>query len=232
MRALIAHPHPAVADRLRHLLAQAHCISETVGDGLRVIRYAQRTRYAVIVMHMHLPHLDGVSACRELRLRGCQTPILLVADGCTVEDGVKGLDAGADDCLSMPFEPSEFVARVRALIRRDWTHRSSVVHVGPIELDTVTRQASVAGTSLHLTPREYALLEALATREGRPLTRQYILESVWNDDRSYSNTVDVFVAQLRRKLRPYGADSLIRTVRGVGYMLSADDFLAGEGVDG
>jgi two-component system copper resistance phosphate regulon response regulator CusR len=145
---------------------------------------------------------------------------MLTARG-SVDDRVRGLEAGADDYLPKPFEFPELLARVRALVRRERMHRTRVIEVVDLEIDTGLRRVARAGQEVPLTPREYSLLEALAVHEGQVLTREVIQERVWMDEDSYSNTVDVYIGMLRRKVDDNHPQKLIHTVRGVGYTLRA-----------
>jgi two-component system copper resistance phosphate regulon response regulator CusR len=136
---------------------------------------------------------------------------------------VQGLEAGADDYLAKPFEFPELLARVRALVRRDKVHRARVIRVADLEIDTAMRRVTRGGTAIPLSHREYDLLEALAASEGRVLTREVIQERIWRDEESYSNTVDVYIGLLRKKIDAGSDVKLIQTVRGLGYTLRRPD---------
>ena len=144
----------------------------------------------------------------------------------TIANRVEGLGLGADDYLPKPFDFNELLARVRALLRRDQIHKSRVIQIADLEIDPAARQVRRGGQEILLTPREFALLEALARNEGRALTRDYILERVWGNDESYSNTVSFHVASLRKKIDAEHAVKLIQTVHGIGYALRGPE---GEG---
>jgi two-component system copper resistance phosphate regulon response regulator CusR len=137
----------------------------------------------------------------------------------TITDKVRGLDAGADDYLPKPFDFQELMARVRALLRRDKMHRTRVIHVGDLEIDTGQRRVLRAGKEIALTNREYDLLEALAANEGKILTRDAIQERVWMNEEAFSNTVNVYIGMLRKKIDVNHDVKLIHTVHGVGYTL-------------
>src|SRR5437763_1178090 len=162
---------------------------------------------------------DGWSVCEALRIRRNPVPILMLTARGAVEDRVRGLNTGADDYLPKPFDFNELLARVRALLRRDQIHKSGSLQIADLEIDSTTRQVRRGGRELVLTPREFSLLEALARNEGRTLTREHILERVWGDDESYSNTVSFHVASLRKKVDTEDAVKLIHTVHGIGYVL-------------
>ncbi|MCX6360700.1 MAG: response regulator transcription factor [Armatimonadetes bacterium] len=221
MRLLIVEDDPDIAEVVRRGLAAGGFDVDVAADGETGLRAAQEHEYAAVLLDIMLPGLNGWEVCRRLRSGRRATPILMLTARDAVEDRVKGLDLGADDYLPKPFELQELLARVRALVRRDRVHRTRVIQVGDVAIDTGARQVTVGGREVHLTTREYTLLEALASHEGRPLTREYILERVWSDDESYSNTVDVYIGQLRRKIDGGRKPSLIQTLHGVGYVLKA-----------
>ena len=171
-----------------------------------------------------LPRLDGLSVLKEARNRAVPTPILVVTARGGVADKVKGLDLGADDYLTKPFSFDEFLARVRALLRRSSSQREPVLRVADLALDPATREVTRAGRRITLTSREYALLEYFLRSRGRVLTRPMLAEHVWGlDFDSESNLIDVYVGYLRRKIDSGGERRLLHTVRGAGYVLKADD---------
>jgi two-component system response regulator MprA len=176
-----------------------------------------------VILDVRLPGLDGMEVARRTRAKGSQVPILMLTARDGVTDRVQGLDAGADDYLVKPFAYEELAARLRALSRRaGGTTRepSSRLVAGPIELDELTRSVTVDGRSVELTRREFALLECLLRHAGQVLTRDQLLDMAWPFSAAVTpNTVDAFVAFLRRKLGPAGAPRL-QTIRGVGYRLA------------
>jgi DNA-binding response OmpR family regulator len=193
---------------------------EVADDGLAGWELAKEGGYALILLDLMLPGLDGLELCRRLRARRDRTPILMLTARDAVPERVKGLEAGADDYLPKPFAFEELLARVRALLRREGVNKSSVIQIRDLEIDTTARRVLRSGEELALTPREYSLLEALAKNEGRALTREVILDRVWSDEgRTGSNTVDVYITMLRRKIDTDVAVKLIHTVHGVGYVL-------------
>jgi two-component system, OmpR family, response regulator len=196
-------------------------VATTGADGLEM---ATSTDYDVIVLDVVIPAPDGLEVCRLLRQRGRWAPILLLTARGSIEDRVNGLDAGADDYLAKPFSVSELRARVRALSRRSPRERTTPLEVGDLHLDPAERVVTRAGAVVALSPREFALLELLMRRPGEVLTRQEILEAVWEGaQEGSSNVVDVYVRYLREKLdRPFGRNT-IETVRGAGYRLRAPD---------
>src|SRR5262249_32791533 len=188
-------------------------------DGTTGFRKAVEQEYAVIVLDLMLPGRDGWSICEELRARRIATPILMLTARDAVGDRVRGLELGADVYLPKPFDFSELLARVRALLRRERVHKAGIIRIADLEIDTAHARVRRAGEEVTLTRREYSLLEALAANEGRVLTRETILDRVWEDAESYSNTVDVHIGTLRKKIDAGHAQKLIHTVHGTGYML-------------
>ncbi len=169
-----------------------------------------------------------MQVCEALRAQGSQIPILMLTARDSVPDRVRGLDLGADDYLPKPFEFPELLARVRALLRRDRVHRSRVIQVDDLVIDTGQRRVTRAGVEVGLSHREYELLEALAAHESQVLTREVTQERIWMDEDSYSNTVDVYIGMLRKKVDVGHARKLIQTVRGLGYTLRVPDAEAGQ----
>src|SRR5216117_451229 len=185
---------------------------------------AEAHPYDAIVLDVMLPGRDGFETCRELRKAGVWAPVLMLTARDSVGDRVAGLDAGADDYLTKPFSFAELLARLRALSRRGGVERPAQLAVGDLVLDPATRQAWRGDAEIHLSPKEFALLEAFMRRPGQVLSRLQLIEHAW--DFAYenrSNVVDVYVRYLREKVdRPFGTKS-IETVRGVGYRLREDE---------
>jgi two-component system OmpR family response regulator len=181
---------------------------------------ATENEYGVIVLDVMLPGMDGFQLCRRLRESGSWAPVLMLTARDGVTDRIRGLDAGADDYLVKPFSLLELAARLRALARRDGRGRPPVLAEGDLRLDPARKQAWRAEAELHLSPKEYSLLEFFLRHPGRVLTRSQIIEAVW--DFAYdggSNVVDQYVNYLRRKIdAPFGRRDL-ETVRGMGYRL-------------
>lgn len=219
MAILLVEDEAAIAAVVRQGLEQARYVVETAADGPSGLELALEERHSLIILDIMLPGMDGFAVCKALRARRITTPILMLTARDEVEDRVAGLEIGADDYLPKPFAFAELLARVQALLRRDKVHKSRVIRIADLEIDTRLRRVSRAGRDVGLTPREYDLLEALAAHEGRTLTRDAILERIWQDEESYSNTVDVHVMALRRKIDAGQAVKLIQTVYGVGYVL-------------
>jgi two-component system copper resistance phosphate regulon response regulator CusR len=219
VRILLIEDDEVIAAAVKRGLEEARLQVDVAEDGTSGLRMAREGLYGLVVLDLMLPGTNGWAVCEALRSRRDTTPILMLTARDGVEDRVRGLEAGADDYLPKPFHFAELLARVRALLRRDKIHRRRVIRIADLEIDTAAGQARRAGQDLHLTPREYTLLEALASHEGRVLTREMIQDRVWQDEDSYSNTVDVHITYLRRKVDAEHPVKLIHTVRGAGYLL-------------
>jgi two-component system OmpR family response regulator len=176
--------------------------------------------YDAVVLDVMLPGVDGFSVCEELRRRPGWLPVLMLTARADVADRIRGLDAGADDYLVKPFDFGELLARLRALVRRSPTERPAALEVGDLRLDSATRTVTRAAREVELTAREYEVLELLVRHAGRVVSRPRLLEEIWADDYDGSaNIVDVYVGYLRKKLEDPSGPRLIRTVRGVGFVL-------------
>lgn len=223
MRILVIEDDAIIAGLIRKGLEHARFEVQVRADGVTGLSAAREGVYQLIILDVMLPGIDGWSLCRALRERRDTTPVLMLTARDSIDDRVRGLEGGADDYLPKPFDFKELLARVRALLRRDKLHKTRVVRVADLEVDTATRQVTRAGGEIQLTPREYALLEALVLNEGRVLTREMIQDRVWLDDESFPATVNVHVANLRKKIDAGHAVKLIQTVHGIGYTLRAPD---------
>lgn len=193
-----------------------------VRDGERAIRLLSRAKFSVVLLDLMLPGADGFRVCQSMRESGDTTPVLMLTARDAVKDRVTGLDTGADDYLAKPFEFEELLARIRALLRRELAAKSAVVQVEDLVVDTAKRRVERGGRPIHLTPREYDLLVALAMRSSRILTREIIQQIVWNADDTSSNTVDAHMRNLRKKIDHAFPKKLIHTIYGVGYILKSE----------
>lgn len=209
-----------MADLLRRGLEEEAYAVDVAHDGAEAVWLGSENDYDAIVLDIMLPGYDGFEVCRRLREAGRWAPVLLLTARDAVPDRVRGLDAGADDYLTKPFAFAELTARLRALIRRGAGERPTVLEVGDLRLDPGTRTVTRAGTEIRLTTKEFGLLELFLRYPDQVLTRNRILEHVW--DFAYdpgSNVVDQYVGYLRRKIdKPFGREDL-ETVRGTGYRL-------------
>ena len=219
MKILVVEDDPAITRMLRRGLTQAQYSVECAEDGAQGLTLAHDNVYHLIILDVMLPRRDGWQVCEALREGGSRVPILMLTARDGTADRVRGLDLGADDYLPKPFDFGELLARVRALLRRDQMHKTRTIRVADLVIDTAQHRVTRAGQEVGLSRREYELLEALAAHEGQVLTRQTVQERIWLDEDSYSNTVDVYVRMLRRKIDDPHPVKLIQTVRGSGYML-------------
>jgi DNA-binding response OmpR family regulator len=216
VKVLVVEDNPKVARFLARLLTDEGFIADVCDDGAQAVRQAKSGIYELVVLDWMLPGKDGVSVCRELRSTGCRVPVLMLTARGELAERVLGLDAGADDYLVKPFEVEEFVARVRALLRR--SHANRRVSVGDLELDIESRRVLVAGAQADLTAREFAVMLHLAESADKIVTRAELLARVWNlQFDPGSNVVEVQMRRLREKLG--AAAWMIETVRGAGYRL-------------
>ena len=219
MEILVVEDEPSMASLLRQGLEEEGHSVVLAADGADGLGVARDQEFDVIVLDLMLPKLDGLSVAQLLREDGNQTPILMLTAKDTSNDIVQGLDRGADDYLAKPFSFDELLARLRAVTRRG-RGGSAFLEVCDLRLNPATRVVTRNDAELKLTRTEYNLLELLARRAGKVVPRETIIRAVWGFDSDVeSNTLDVFVSQLRRKVDPIGTPRLIRTVRGVGYSL-------------
>jgi two-component system, OmpR family, response regulator len=224
VRVLVVEDELRIAGLIRRGLVQEGLVADVAATGEDALWMAGASEYDAIVLDVMLPGMSGFETCKHLRHRGVWTPVLMLTARDSIEDRVAGLDTGADDYLVKPFAFAELLARLRALARRGDPERPSVLQVGDLRLDPASHQVWRAETEIHLSQREFALLETFMRRPGEVLSRLHLLEHAW--DFAYetrSNVVDVYVRHLRSKIdEPFGVRSL-RTVRGAGYRLAPDN---------
>jgi len=222
MRILVVEDDRKVASFLERGLREEGYAVDVAHDGTDGSMKAHVYEYDLLVLDVMLPGKTGFEVVRELRREQRATPVLLLTARDSKEDIVRGLDAGADDYLTKPFSFGEFLARVRALLRRGGTVRHGRLIYADVELDRLKHAATRAGQSLNLTPKEFQLLEYFVLRPEEVVRRTELLEKVWDlQFDPMSNVVDVHVGNVRRKLRRLG-DPLIHTLRGVGYIMHQD----------
>lgn len=219
MKILVVEDNRKVAEFLARAFSEEGYVVDGAKDGPTALAQTEAIGYDLVVLDWMLPGMDGVAICRELRARGSKVPILMLTARSEVGERIIGLDAGADDYLSKPFDLGELLARARALIRRA-SGVDVTLRVGPLVIDREERRVLLDGRPIDLTSREFALLLHLAREAGRNVPRMELLSKVWQTsfDPS-SNVVEVHVRNLREKLGVHAA--LIETVRGVGYRLVA-----------
>ncbi|MDF2444691.1 MAG: hypothetical protein JWR01_2894 [Subtercola sp.] len=219
MNVLIVEDAPDVSAFLEQACQEAGYTAQVVTDGLEALAQAKTGSFDLILLDVLLPHKNGFEVCRELRAEGIKSLVLIITARDRLEDKIEGLDAGADDYVCKPFRVPEILARMRALLRRRDALTSSL-QVADLVLDPTTRRATRGGHLIHLSATEYNLLEMLMRHAGHTLTRQAIMEHVWQYDfNGRDNVLDVYIGYLRQKI-DRGHPPLIHTARGVGYRLS------------
>ncbi|MEQ1823747.1 MAG: response regulator transcription factor [Fimbriimonadaceae bacterium] len=219
MKVLVIEDDIVIADQISRFLERQKIQVDTVRSGRDGEIAALSGSHSLVILDIMLPERDGWTVCENLRRAKYASPILMLTARDSIEDRVRGLEGGADDYLAKPFDIRELYARMQALLRRDKVHRTGVIAVADLEIDTNSHIVKRAGQELHLTPREFSLLEALARNEGRTLTREVILERIWDEDQSLLNSVNFHVASLRKKVDAQFETKLIQTVHGIGYVL-------------
>jgi two-component system, OmpR family, response regulator MprA len=218
-KVLIAEDDPSVRKAVQRVLELEKYEVTAVNDGAAALEALTKTRFDLAVLDVMMPFADGLTVCREARHRGVNTPILLLTARHEVGDRVAGLDAGADDYLVKPFVVDELLARCRALLRRNSVNETtSVLRVGDLTLNPLTREVHRGNHQLQLTKTEFDLLELLMQQPGIVISREHIYEAIWGYDfETNSKSLDVYIGYLRRKTEENNASRMVFTVRGVGY---------------
>jgi two-component system copper resistance phosphate regulon response regulator CusR len=220
MRVLIVEDEPKLAAFVKRGLVAERYAVDTIPDGATGLEYVETYPYDLIILDLMLPALSGEDLLQRIRRRNTCVPVLVLTAKDTVQDKVRLFDVGADDYLTKPFAFAELLVRVKALLRRGPVNRSSTLRVGELELDRLTQQVKRAGKRIDLTAKEYSLLEYLMQNADRVLSRNMIIEHVW--DQSFdgiTNIVDVYVGHLRSKVDDGFQTKMLRTIRGTGYMI-------------
>ncbi len=221
MRILVVEDEPEMADRIARALEREGHAVDVVNDGQEAHDRCELTPYSLLVLDLSLPSLDGIEICRRLRRQQPSLRILVVSARSRPNERTVGLDEGADDYLAKPFDMGELKARVRALLRRDFTVQYPLLGVGDLQLDVSGRVATRGGHRLALTKRELAVLEYMMRHPKAVVSQEELLENVWDDRAdSFTNTVRVHIASLRKKLNAHCGVPLIETVVGQGYRLT------------
>jgi DNA-binding response OmpR family regulator len=224
MRLLLVEDEPRVAGFIAKGLREQSYAVDVSPDGEDALYRAESNQYDLLILDVMLPFKTGYDVCRELRSRGFRHPILMLTARGTVDDRVQGLDSGADDYLSKPFEFKELLARIRALLRRPQELRAEILHISDLTLNTANHTVVRAGRRIELTAKEYAFLEFLVIHQNRVVNREQIAEHVWDESFDpLSNIIDVYVRRLRTKIDEGFAAPLIHTRRGAGYILLAEE---------
>jgi DNA-binding response OmpR family regulator len=223
MNLLIVEDEKRMVELLSKGLREEGHTVECATDGIAGLELAMNYEFDVIVLDIMMPKLSGYDLAKRLRSEGIPAPVLMLTAKDSVQDVVHGLDLGADDYMTKPFSFSELLARLRAVKRRPRVPHPTQFRVGDLLLDPTTREVSRGGVRIWLTRTEYSLLEELIFRAGTVVRRISLIESVWGVDRDIKvNTLDAFVRLLRNKIDTNASQSLIHTVRGVGYVLRAE----------
>lgn len=218
MRLLLVEDEMLLAAQVDKYLRDQDFVVDMAADGETGLYQASEFDYAAALIDLGLPKLDGIALIKALRDKGDATPVLILTARGAVQDVVKGLEAGADDYLAKPFAMDELLARVRALIRRAGGHASTLIRYGPLQLDPVRRQVRIDDELVPLTAYEYRVLEYLAMKPGHVVSKAELTEQIYEQDFDRdSNTIEVFIRRLRRKLDPNKRLGLIHTVRSQGY---------------
>lgn len=221
MRILLVEDERRLSDAIKKGLWEQSFAIDQAFDGQEGQYLAETESYDLIILDVMLPKIDGLNVCKYLRQKQITTPILMLTAKSQTTDKVMGLDSGADDYLTKPFEFSELRARIAALIRRSAKQPEPIINIGDLLIDPLTHSVTRGNRKINLTPKEFAILEFLGRHRDEVVTRTQITEHTWdyNFD-SMSNVVDVFMATLRRKIDKDAKVKLIRTVHGVGYQLT------------
>ena len=220
MRLLLVEDSERLRQALVPLLVAAGHAVDTAADGALALAYLDRYDYAVVVLDLMLPRLDGLEVLRTMRARGKRARVLVLSARDQVQDRVAALDRGADDYLVKPFSSEELLARLSALLRRSLEQPEPALRAGPLVLDPRRRQVQVDGHSLALSPKEFALLECLLRERGRVLSRAQLFERVYSgQSESSDKVIEVLMSTLRSKLAEHGAGELVQTRRGFGYVV-------------
>lgn len=222
MRLLLVEDDPRIARFVARGLQEQSYAVDVVADGNDALYQVEINDYDLVILDVMIPGQDGFATCRSIRALGKRMPVLMLTARDAVDDRITGLDSGADDYLTKPFEFGELLARLRALLRRPRELRPSRIKVGDLELDTAAHTARRGNRSISLTAKEYALLEFLALNANRVIGRSEIAEHVWDESFDpFSNLIEVYVNRLRRKLGEDDGKPLLQTRRGSGYILCA-----------
>lgn len=220
MRLLLIEDEAKIASFIQRGLKEHKYAIDLAEDGEQGLYLAEINTYDLIILDVMLPNMDGFEVCRKLREKQINAPILILTARSHVDDRVQGLDAGADDYLAKPFAFSEFLARIRALLRRRKYSRKNILKIGDLTVNLLNHEVCRGETSIELSAKEYALLEYLARHEGQVVTRTMVSEHVWNEDfHSLTNVIDVHIRYLRKKIDDGHEQKLIHTMRGTGYIL-------------
>lgn len=220
MRILIVEDEKALANNLKKGFSEEGYSADVAYDGEEGGFMAETEPYDLIILDIMLPKVDGLTTLKNIRKLGITAPVLMLTAKDAVSDKIKGLDIGADDYITKPFDFDELLARVRALLRRKGEVKSAILEIGDLEIDTAGHQVRRGGKDIKLSAKEYSLLEYLAYNKGKVITRIDISEHIYDYDFDLdSNIIDVYINYLRNKIDKDFENKLIHTVRGAGYIL-------------
>lgn len=220
MKILLVEDEQRIAGFIKRGLREERYVVDVAGTGEQGLFFLSVNAYDLIILDIMLPDMDGVQLCKDLRRKKITTPVLMLTAKCDISDKISGLDAGADDYLTKPFAFEEFLARIRALLRRATDVKTTTLRIADLELDQVSRKITRAGKPIVLTGKEYSLLEYFMVHANQVITRTMISEHVWAEDFDrFSNVIDVYVNYLRNKIDKGFPRKLIHSIRGTGYVL-------------
>jgi DNA-binding response OmpR family regulator len=220
MRVLIVEDDQNLAETIKSGLEESGYAVDWVSDGFSGLDMVSAYSYDVIILDIMLPGMDGFTICQKIRSKHIDSPVLILTARYREGDKVRGLDCGADDYLVKPFSYPELFARVRALIRRRNGAHTNQITVGQLALDSSLRKVEYAGAGINLTAREYAILEYLLVNRNGVVTREMLEEHIWDCEHgAFSNVVEVLISRIRKKLDPEDKEAVIKTVKGLGYVI-------------
>ena len=220
MRVLIVEDDHNLVETIKSGLEESGYAVDWVSDGLSGLDMISAYSYDVIILDIMLPGMDGFTICQKIRSKHIESPILILTARYREGDKVRGLDCGADDYLVKPFSYPELYARVRALIRRNNGSHTNQITVGQLALDSSLRKVEYVGATINLTAREYAILEYLVINRNGVVTREMLEEHIWDCEHgAFSNVVEVLISRIRKKLCPDNKEAVIKTVKGLGYVI-------------
>ena len=224
VRILLVEDEPAAAQMLAKGLREHGYAVDLAADGEDGLEKIYINQYDLIILDVVLPRKDGFAVCRELRSGGSSVPVFMLTARDGVEDRIAGLNHGADDYLTKPYEYREVLARVQALLRRGPTTYYDVIEIGDLKIELKSRSVARAGRPIELTAKEYAIHECLARRQGQVLTREDLSEHAWDENYDvFSNVIEVYILRLRKKIDAGHKVKLLRTRRGEGYVLTSEE---------
>jgi DNA-binding response OmpR family regulator len=222
MKILIVDDEQSLLDQLKRVFESQRYMVDTALDGEEALDKLFDIPFDLVILDIMMPKQDGLTVLREIRQAGMATPVLMLTARVEVDDKIEGLDLGADDYLAKPFSLDELLARTRALLRRAGGQTDSLLVFKDLQLNTVSREVTKGGSPVGLTAREFSILEFLLYNKNRAVSRFSLAEHVWGDNFdpfSMSNFMDVHIKNLRHKIGDSGRGSIIKTIRGVGYII-------------